>query len=99
MAARSPSALSAVGRGPRGLRPEAGIRCNVVAGTRHDHLFVPADRATDAMEVLRALQARRAGTRESSGRPPRVRLAADDAWHGALLGRCGNAHSSPASGR
>ncbi len=30
----------------------AGIACNVLAGSFHDHLIVPADRATDALEVL-----------------------------------------------
>ena len=35
---------------------EHGISCNVVAGAFHDHLFVPVDRAEDAMECLRALQ-------------------------------------------
>lgn len=34
----------------------AGISCNVVAGTHHDHLFVPVDRAATAMAELRALQ-------------------------------------------
>ncbi|WP_243384395.1 ACT domain-containing protein [Geothrix alkalitolerans] len=34
----------------------AGISCNVVAGAYHDHLFVPVDRAQDAMTTLRALQ-------------------------------------------
>ena len=34
----------------------AGISCNVVAGTHHDHVFVPVDRAEDAMRELRALQ-------------------------------------------
>jgi hypothetical protein len=33
-----------------------GIACNVVAGTYHDHLFVPADRAGDAMAALQRLQ-------------------------------------------
>ncbi len=36
---------------------QRGIACNLVAGTHHDHLFVPARRAEDAMEVLLALQA------------------------------------------
>jgi uncharacterized protein len=34
---------------------DAGISCNVVAGARHDHVFVPIDRADDAMAVIRAL--------------------------------------------
>jgi hypothetical protein len=36
---------------------DAGISCNVIAGVHHDHLFVPVDRAKDAMAALRALQA------------------------------------------
>lgn len=36
---------------------EARLSCNVVAGSHHDHLFVPADRADDALAVLRRLQA------------------------------------------
>ena len=36
---------------------DAGISCNVVAAAHHDHLFVPADRADAAMQVLRRLQA------------------------------------------
>jgi uncharacterized protein len=35
---------------------DAGISCNVVAGAYHDHLFVPLDRAGDAMAALRQLQ-------------------------------------------
>jgi hypothetical protein len=34
----------------------AGIACNPIAGFHHDHLFVPAERADDAMAVLRGLQ-------------------------------------------
>lgn len=36
----------------------AGISCNVVAGTNHDHIFVPFDQANQAMSVLRHLQQR-----------------------------------------
>lgn len=52
------SDLSAVGLTAAVSRAlaDAGIACNVVAGTHHDHLFVPADRADDAMGVLRAVQ-------------------------------------------
>lgn len=39
---------------------EQGIPSNVVAGAFHDHLFVPVDRADDAMAALRALQRRAA---------------------------------------
>ncbi|MBD3678874.1 MAG: ACT domain-containing protein [Rhodobacteraceae bacterium] len=31
-----------------------GIPCNVVAGFHHDHVFVPADRADEALGALRA---------------------------------------------
>jgi uncharacterized protein len=34
---------------------DAGISCNVLAGLHHDHLLVPADRAHEAVEVLRTL--------------------------------------------
>jgi len=34
----------------------ACISCNVIAGARHDHLFVPVDEAERAMAVLRDLQ-------------------------------------------
>ncbi|MEU1482867.1 ACT domain-containing protein [Streptomyces sp. NPDC005752] len=36
---------------------DAGISCNVVAGFHHDHLFVPYDRAAEAVRVLGALAA------------------------------------------
>ena len=39
---------------------EAGIPANVVAGFHHDHVFVPADRADEALAVLENLS-RRAG--------------------------------------
>jgi uncharacterized protein len=35
---------------------DAGISANVVAGTYHDHIFVPVDRADEAMTALRGLQ-------------------------------------------
>jgi uncharacterized protein len=34
----------------------AKIACNVVAGTRHDHVFVPTDQAQAALSALLALQ-------------------------------------------
>lgn len=34
---------------------DAGLSCNVVAGFHHDHLFVPHDRAEEAVRVLEAL--------------------------------------------
>jgi uncharacterized protein len=33
----------------------AGISCNVIAGARHDHLFVPCEKAAAAMDALRRL--------------------------------------------
>jgi len=36
---------------------QAGISCNVIAGVHHDHLFVPAEQAQQAMAVLARLQA------------------------------------------
>jgi len=33
-----------------------GISCNVVAGAYHDHVFVPVDRAKDAMHAFGQLQ-------------------------------------------
>jgi uncharacterized protein len=35
----------------------AGISVNPVSAYHHDHLFVPVDRATDAMEILERLSA------------------------------------------
>jgi hypothetical protein len=35
---------------------KAGISCNVVAGAYHDHIFVPEERAQDAISALKALQ-------------------------------------------
>ncbi|MFJ7587866.1 ACT domain-containing protein [Streptomyces sp. NPDC097617] len=37
-----------------------GLSCNVIAGYHHDHLFVDADRAAEAVAVLEALAARSA---------------------------------------
>jgi hypothetical protein len=37
---------------------EAGISANVVAGFTHDHVFVPRDRAADAVRTLHELAAR-----------------------------------------
>ena len=39
---------------------EAGIACNVVAGLHHDHLFVPRERAEEALEALRDIAQRSA---------------------------------------
>lgn len=36
---------------------EAGIACNMVAAFNHDHVFVPAERAQEALAALLALQA------------------------------------------
>jgi hypothetical protein len=39
-----------------GRLAEQGIACNVVAAFHHDHLFVPADRAEEALSLLQGLQ-------------------------------------------
>lgn len=39
-----------------GALGRAGVSCNVVAGAYHDHVFVPAEQASLAMDALRALQ-------------------------------------------
>lgn len=51
------SALEAVGltAAISNALTDAGISCNVVAGYTHDHLFVPHDRAQDALAALRSL--------------------------------------------
>jgi hypothetical protein len=35
---------------------DAGISCNVLAGLRHDHLLVPAERAEEAIGLLHGLR-------------------------------------------
>jgi len=35
---------------------EVGIPCNMVAANHHDHVFVPSDRAEEAMACLLGLQ-------------------------------------------
>jgi uncharacterized protein len=54
-----PSDLEAVGLTAAFARAlgDAGISCNVIAALHHDHLFVPVERADDALAALRALQA------------------------------------------
>ena len=34
---------------------ELQISCNVIAGLRHDHILVPAERATEALEAIRGI--------------------------------------------
>jgi uncharacterized protein len=54
---RLQSALGGVGLTAlvsRGLA-DAGIACNVLAGYHHDHLLVPADRADEALALLRQI--------------------------------------------
>jgi hypothetical protein len=51
------SALEAVGLTAAFARvlTDAGISANVVAGLHHDHIFVPHERAEDAVAALRGL--------------------------------------------
>jgi hypothetical protein len=51
------SSLSAIGLTAEVSRmlAHAGISCNVIAGFRHDHLFVDADRGAEAAALLRHL--------------------------------------------
>ena len=37
---------------------QAGIPCNAIAGYCHDHVFVPVDRAEEAMTLLNGIAAR-----------------------------------------
>jgi hypothetical protein len=39
-----------------GVLGRAGISCNVVAGAYHDHIFVPAEQAQQALAALQSLQ-------------------------------------------
>ena len=61
------SALDAVGltAAVSGRLAERDISCNVVAGYHHDHLFVPADKADDALAALdeMSVQAVQSGSR------------------------------------
>ncbi|MFF8726993.1 ACT domain-containing protein [Streptomyces sp. NPDC015171] len=51
------SALDAIGLTAVVARAlaDADLSCNVVAGFHHDHLFVPHERAEQALEILRQL--------------------------------------------
>ncbi|MGW3169294.1 ACT domain-containing protein [Streptomyces sp. NPDC001153] len=51
------SALASVGLTAAVSRSlaDADLSCNVVAGFHHDHLFVPYERAEEALDVLRRL--------------------------------------------
>jgi hypothetical protein len=40
-----------------GALAQAGIACNMVAALNHDHVFVPIDRANEAVGILLQLQA------------------------------------------
>lgn len=54
------SALEAVGLTAAVARElaDAGLSCNVVAGFHHDHLFVPYERAAEAVTLLEGLAGR-----------------------------------------
>ncbi|KIF79557.1 acetyltransferase [Streptomyces sp. 150FB] len=56
------SALEAVGltAAVAGKLASAGLSCNVIAGFHHDHLFVPYDRAAEAVLLIEEL-ARQSG--------------------------------------
>ena len=57
------SALESIGltAAVSGSLAAAGISCNILAGSFHDHLFVPIARGEDAMRVLRDLADAAAG--------------------------------------
>lgn len=62
------SALDGVGltAAVSGALAREGIPCNMVAAYHHDHAFVPAAMAEDALRVLRGLQASGSATAGSS---------------------------------
>src|SRR3982751_3240461 len=62
------SALDAVGltAAVAGTLAAAGISCNICAGYHHDHLFVPEERADEAVALLADLS-RKAKATESPG--------------------------------
>lgn len=53
------SALDGVGltAAVSGALAKVGIACNMVAALHHDHVFVPIERADEALAILLALQA------------------------------------------
>jgi hypothetical protein len=62
------SALDAVGltAAVAGALADAGLSCNVIAATHHDHLFVPETAAAATLAVLQDLAARAADPAPSS---------------------------------
>nr|NIP18780.1 ACT domain-containing protein [Xanthomonadales bacterium]NIX13566.1 ACT domain-containing protein [Xanthomonadales bacterium] len=38
-----------------GALADAGISANLVAGVHHDHVFIPADRAGEALALLESM--------------------------------------------
>jgi hypothetical protein len=54
-----PSSLEAVGMTAKvsSTLAHAGIPCNIVAGTRHDHVFVPEESAKRALKLLEEMSA------------------------------------------
>ena len=85
------SALEAVGFLARVATrlAEAGISVNPVSAFHHDHLFVPADRADEALGLLRTMAAEAAGPRD---------FAPETAPQGRSL-RCGDADEQRAHER
>jgi hypothetical protein len=49
---------------------DAGISCNMVAATHHDHVFVPIADAPAAMDALTALSESGSGRRTTGGATP-----------------------------